>query len=523
MSRRWHRVDQLLVGSVVFDVGTEFLRPGPLDAPFAHTTNPWGVRSIWGPIRMVHFLTIPVAVLLIVLSALSVIIRFRRSVGEERRQLLWMAVAAVPVPPLIIVTWVANRVDAQWMTNLAAGLVVALIPVAAGLAVSKYHLYDVDRILSRAVAYLVASVVLAAAYAVVVLAIARVLGQQVGNSPAAIGAATLAVAAAARPIHRRVQETLDRHFARRRHDALNLVDAFVANPDPERSIEAVLRAALADPALAVAYWVADREQWVRVDGSATAVPDEALRVRRAGRLVAGVDFTGDPALTGLVVDRARAELDNAGLRASVSLQLQEVSASRARIASAHVEERTRIERDLHDGAQQRLLALAAHLQAALLNGDPERLRAALAFGVAESKKAVAELRELANGLHPSVLQEGGLQSAITDLARRFPISVDVDLEGRRYSPEVETTAWFVVCEAVSNAIKHAGPARVDVHVCETGGALRVTVDDDGRGGVIAEGSGISGILDRTDSIGGRLEVQSRPTGGTRVLAELPCG
>ena len=339
-----------------------------------------------------------------------------------------------------------------------------LLPVGAGLAVSRYHLYDVDRILSRAVGYLTVSLVVAGTYAVVVVLVGRAVGGLASRSPLAVASATLAAAAAARPVYSAVREMIDRRFSRRRYDALRQVRQFVESPDAGTTVEQVLRTAVEDPALTVAYWVVDRAEWVTEAGQVTAPGEDDVVVHRGGRQVASIRHRSDPGLVRSVAGEAAPELDNAGLRAAVTLQLEEVRASRARIAGAQLEERRRIERDLHDGAQQRLLALAAHLQAGLLNGSGERMRAALELGVAESRTAVAELRELANGLHPSVLTDGGLSAALDDLALRLPVRIRVDTPERPYSAQVEATAWFVVCEAVTNALKHAGPATVGVHV-----------------------------------------------------------
>jgi signal transduction histidine kinase len=523
-STRWGWVDRALVATGVLTIGSDYLLPGHLGDPLATIDNPWGIGGWLGTaFQVIHFGTLPVTIALVISGPVSLVVRFRRAVGDERRQLLWMALVAVPFPFLVVVGWIASRLNDIWLVNTAAALWVTLIPVAAGLAVGRYHLYDVDRILSRALSYLLVSAVLAATFTVVVVLITRAVGQTINRSPVAVSLATLAVAVAARPVYSAVQDAIDRRFARRRHDALRRVTDFVANPDPHRSIDSVLREALADPDLTVAYWVDDRSQWVNEDGAEVSVSDESLMVRRAERPIAAVRYHCDATLAAAVIDRARSELDNAGLRAAVSLQLQEVRASRQRIAAAHTAERERIERDLHDGAQQRLLALAAHLQAALLNGASGRLRAALRHGVAESRAAVVELRDLANGLHPSVLHDGGLEAAISDLARRLPIRIDIDLDGRRYSPHVESTAWFVVCEAVSNAVKHAGPAAIDVRVSEADGLLHLTIDDDGRGGIVPNGSGIRGLRDRAAAVGGRLDVTPRQPSGTRVAVELPCG
>ena len=217
------------------------------------------------------------------------------------------------------------------------------------------------------------------------------------------------------------------------------------------------------------------------------------------------------------------ELDNARLRAAISLQLVEVNESRARIAAAQVAERRRIERNLHDGAQQRLLAMAFQLQAAHVNGDVERLREAVAEGVEQAQAAVLELRDLANGLHPPVLSDGGLAAALDDLVERTPVRVDVRATQARFPPEVEATAWFIVCEAVTNAQKHGAASHVAVEGAEDDGWLTVSVPDDGCGGADPDGRGLRGVHDRAEAAGGALEVRSGPESGTTVRGRLPCG
>lgn len=523
LSPRWRRADHVMVVAGLVWFVTILLSPGHLESPFQDVENAWGIDGLRTPLLVVRSLTGTVNNVLVLVAAASLVVRFRRSVGEERRQLLWMAVAAVPFPALVVVAFAASKADNEALVNLAAAGLVATLPVGAGLAVSRYHLYDVDRILSRALSYLLVSALMAAAYAAVVVLVARGVGQAAGRSPLAITLATLAVVSAARPVYAAVQDAVDQRFSRRRYDALHQVRDFIAAPSSHRSVEAVLQSALADPALRVAYWVEDRGQWVTEQGLAAEADPAGLAVTRAGRQIAVVAHTSDQALARAVLDEAAPELENAGLRAAVALQLEEVRASRARIAAAQLQERRRIERDLHDGAQQRLLALAAQLQAALLNGEPHRLRTALEFGVAESRTAVLELRELANGLHPSVLSDGGLEAALEDLAGRLPITVLVDLPDHRYPEQVEATAWFVVCEAVANAVKHAGAARVDVQVADVDGALHLAVVDDGRGGADPAGRGLRGLADRTEAAGGQLLVLPGHLGGTRIEAVLPCG
>jgi signal transduction histidine kinase len=524
LSPRWAWCARVMwVSGAVWFV-TVLLTPAALQSPFQDVQNPWGISSLGAALAPLRAVSATSNNLLVLASFASLAFRFRRSVGEERRQLLWLGIAAVPVPVLVAVTIIASKVHDDALVTGAAGGFVAVLPVAVGLAVAKTRLYDVDRILSKAAAYLVLSAVLAGTYTAVVLLVGNGLGDAGGSSTIAVALATLAAASLARPAYRTVQDAVDKRFSRRRYDALSVVRAHVAAPDPTVSIEQVLQEALHDPTLSVSYWVEDRQAWVTGRGRPATPPAYAMTVQRGGQPVARVSAVAvDPDLAHTVLREAEPELENAGLRAAVALQLEDVRASRERLATAHLDERRRIERDLHDGAQQRLLALAAQLQAALLNGHPDRLREGLALGVEQSQTAVHELRELANGLHPSVLADGGLAAALDDLAARYPLHVQITERERRYQPGIEATAWFIACEAVTNAVKHAGADHIQVSVSCVGDELRLTVEDDGLGGANPNGSGLRGISDRAEAVGGQLLVLPRDPSGTTVRAVLPCG
>ena len=525
LSRRWGWAARGLgAAGLLWLMSAAFTR-GPLDeAPFASVDNPWGEL-----LPGAHLVRAPAGIatnLLLVACAASLFVRFLRSRGDERRRLLWVAVVVVLVPPFVALMWFAAVTDDDVLLEVAAGVFVAMVPVSAALAITRYHLYDVERVLSRAVVYVLLSGALASTYAFVVVLVGNGIGGLAGTSTVSVALATLAAAGVARPLHGVVQDAVDRRFSRRRYDALRSVRAHVEAPEPDVSVEQVLRLALDDPSLSVAYWVGDRAQWVTGEGrDAPAPSDAAVTVRRAGRTVAALTAeprAADQELLRAVLREAEPALESTGLRAAVQLQLQEVRASRTRIATAQMLERRRIERDLHDGAQQRLLALAAQLQAALINGEPARQRAALARGVEQSRAAVQELRALANGLHPAVLTDGGLGAALDDLATRLPVRVLLDEPDRRWPIQVEATAWFVACEAVTNAVKHAGATNVSVVVRRDGDALLLRVEDDGRGGADANGRGLRGLADRVEAVGGRLIVATSAGHGTTVEAVLPC-
>ncbi|MFK4270179.1 sensor histidine kinase [Streptomyces milbemycinicus] len=224
----------------------------------------------------------------------------------------------------------------------------------------------------------------------------------------------------------------------------------------------------------------------------------------------------------------------AGARAAVSLavlapgdaELTEVRRSRARLVDAYEAERRRIERDLHDGAQQRLVALTMKLGLAGLD-LPAGSRAAREVAEAHrmAKDALAELRELIRGVHPQVLTERGLPAAVRDVATRspMPVDLDVDLE-RRLPPAVEAAGYFAMCEALANAARHSGAARLRVGGRLSGGVLVLEVTDDGRGGADpAAGTGLTGLADRVAAVDGRMLLSSPVGGPTRLRVEIPCG
>jgi signal transduction histidine kinase len=217
---------------------------------------------------------------------------------------------------------------------------------------------------------------------------------------------------------------------------------------------------------------------------------------------------------------ARLALENARLQAQLRAQLGELRASRTRLVDAADAERRRLERDLHDGAQQRLLALGLALQ--LLRdhgGDPQLLEQA----EAELQLALRELRDLARGIHPAILSEQGLAAAVRSLADRSSLPVTAKVADDRYPLAVETAAYFVISEALANVAKHADAHAATVSVARMNGHLLVEVSDDGRGGAAAEaGGGLQGLADRVGALDGRLTIESADAGGTTIRADIPC-
>ena len=207
-------------------------------------------------------------------------------------------------------------------------------------------------------------------------------------------------------------------------------------------------------------------------------------------------------------------------------RVEALQASRDRAVDSAEAERRRIERDLHDGAQQRLVALAMDLgmARAKLETDPAAATALVGEAHEEAKRALAELRDLARGIHPAVLADRGLDAAISALAARSPVPVEVDVATGRLPGPVESAAYFVVAEALTNAAKHARAAEIGVRIARHRDLLIVEVIDDGVGGADpAKGTGLRGLADRVAAVDGRLAITSPPGGPTVIRAELPCG
>jgi len=305
---------------------------------------------------------------------------------------------------------------------------------------------------------------------------------------------------------------------------------------PPGRLEQVLARALHDPTLQLAYWLPDRDAFVDAAGRPVELPaaggDRAVTIlRHDGDPVAAMlhdsALDDDPALVRAVAATARMTIENERLQAEVRAQLEEVRASRARIVEFGDAERRRVERNLHDGAQQRLVSISLALGIARSQvgaTSEQEMAVALDDAAAELRLALVELRELARGIHPVILSEAGLGPALVSLAERSPIPVTVTaVPPERLPYRVEETAYYVASEALANAAKHAHATAVSISARRLEGELLVEVGDDGVGGADPDGSGLRGLADRVAALDGQLRVYSPDGKGTRITAELPCG
>lgn len=305
--------------------------------------------------------------------------------------------------------------------------------------------------------------------------------------------------------------------------------------DPTPDLQALLAQALRDPTLYLIYWLPQYGSWADQDGNPTSLPrsDNGRRVtfvKQNGEQIAALIYDAglgdEPELVEAVSAAAGIALENGRLEAELRARLQELQGSRSRVVEAQQNERRRLERNLHDGAQQRLVALALELGllAEKANNDPatqERLKRARG----EVAESLDELRDIARGLHPAVVSGHGLAIALESLAAATPLEVHLKTDGLPRLPEqLEVAAYYVVSESLTNAAKHAQADTVTVEVGVTTDTLIVEIVDDGIGGADSErGTGLRGLADRIEALNGHLRVWSSVGKGTRVRAEIPCG
>lgn len=463
---------------------------------------------------------------LVVASLASLVLRYRRSDPVRRAQIKWLALGAAGVTsfPLMCLIEIALFGDPRWLSAVVGMVGLVGVPVSVGIAMLRHDLYDVDKAISSAVAWVLLSLGLVTVYTVVTAVAGALLSRQ--SVPIAVMATALA-AVAFNPLRRGSQQWADTRFRPLRRAAAESVarlhrESAAGTAEPEQ-LEDVLRAALRDPGLRVGYRVHGEDRWVDRDGTdvaATAGVPIELGGTPIGVIVPGPDGPS-PELLRDVAQIATTAAEVVRLRMEVARALHEVAASRTRLLQISYEERRRLERDLHDGAQQRLVALGMSLRVAqrhLPDGDAG-VAALLDQAVAELATAVAELRQIGHGLRPSALDDG-LAVALARLVRNLPMPIDMEVDDAPLPDDIATTAYFVIAEAVTNAIKHADASRIILRVSRTGDQIHLRVSDDGRGGAVVLPT--SALSDRVAALGGQLAVRSPLGAGTTLEVALPC-
>ena len=533
-SPRWRRVAGVAAGAFAAFLVLSFFDSEPFESPYEDVDRPLpGLPAAVGVLWPLAFLGMLAG---LVAGAQAVRVRFRRATGIERLQLKWLAYTAVLVPATLLVcvagALATDSGDDGDVFNTLFFFMLGAIPTSVGVAVLRYRLYDIDRVINRTLVYGLLTLLLAGAYAATTLFLGTGLGS---GSAWSTAVATLLVAVAFRPLRARVQDVVDRRFSRARYDARTRIVSFLddlrAGRAAPEEVEPVLREVLADPRLELRFFLPESELYVDARGRPADQPEDGCvrtPVTRAGLplgmvLHSPVDEER-PGLLEEVVETAGLAIEIARLRVELRRQLDEVEASRARIVSAGYEERRRLERDLHDGAQQRLISIGLALRHAQhqLGVSPEKAGESIDGAVREIDVAAGELQELARGVRPAQL-DAGLTPALRELAARAPLPVQVRANGERFPQELEAAAYFIASEGLTNAVKHSAARQVTLSAERLNGKLAISISDDGIGGAAPNGgSGLRGLADRAAAHGGSLAIDSEPHHGTVLTVELPC-
>jgi len=500
-----------------------------------------------------------------VAAIMSLVFRYRRAGTVEREQLKWLVYAGglIVVATLGVILIGSIGPVSNAANNLQNAIIsgaVALVPIAIGIAIFRYHLYDIDVVINKTLVYGSLAVFITGVYVAIVVGVGSLAQHGARPSLALSIAATAVVAVAFQPVRAWVQRLANRLVYGRRATPYEVLADFAGRmaglyaaedllPRMAKILAEGTGAARADVWLKSgevfgdgAAWPADAPPLPPARATASGVPaypaaDRVLPVRYQGEVLGALSVSkrpGEPLTP--TEDRLLADLaaevglvlKSAGLREQLLARLEEIRASRQRLVAAQDAERRRIERNIHDGAQQQLVALAIKLSLteSMIGTDIDGEREMLAELRQDAAGAVEDLRDLARGIYPPLLASGGLTVALEAQARKLPVPTVVTADGvGRYPQDVEAAVYFCVLEALQNTGKYAGASRAEVKLTASAGDLRFEVSDDGAGfepGTRAYGTGLQGMADRLQAHGGSLTVRSSPGAGTTVTGRLPC-
>jgi signal transduction histidine kinase len=492
-------------------------------------------------------------------AAISLVRRYRRSSGAARLQLTWLAAAASVVAAIFGLTFVLSFVfdsgpgpTPPWMSLLQSLSLITfgLIPAAIGVAVLKYRLYEIDVVINKTVVFASLALFITAVYVAIVVGVGALVGAT--NDPVLSAAAAAIVALAFQPVRRRAQHLADRVVYGKRATPYEVLSEFSERLAGTYAAEDLLPRMVR--ILAEGTGAARADVWVRSGDTlrpaatwppeasafeptpADRLPEGTIPVRHQGELLGALSVAKKPGeslsaqedkLIADLASQAGLVLRNAGLTQELLARLEELQASRLRLVSAQDEERRKIERNLHDGAQQQLVALAVKLRLAeqLADRDLAKTKEMLAQLRSDTGEALETLRDLARGIYPPLLADKGLAAALESQARKSPVPVTIEADGTgRYPQDAEAAVYFCCLEALQNVAKYANASRAIVRLHDGDGSLRFEVRDDGSGfdrSATAYGTGLQGMADRLAALGGKIEVTSAPGAGTSVLGTVP--
>jgi signal transduction histidine kinase len=542
LSPRWRPV--LITGSLAAGVGTVAFALAPGELPGSP-----GVRSPVGIEGSEWIATVGDVVMLVFLCTVvgaiaQLAIRYRRSREDERQQLKWLLLALSLLGSTFLLgipywTLGGGGTSLDVLENV---LVLALvsIPVSIGIAILKYRLYAIDLVIKKTVVYAILAILLFAIGAVVAWVAAGLVVRGAGQDEYAWLLAGLVVGLAVWPLRRVATRIADRLVFGRRATPYQVLSEFSERVAETYAAEDVLERMAqvlgeAVGAEAASVWLRVRDgfrpaaTWPMGATAGSALPPSAIEVRHQGNELGALAVRMPPndpmtlAKERLIRDLA----GQAGLVLRNASLIEDLRASRQRLVTAQNEERRRIERNIHDGAQQQLVALAVKLKLAdsLVGADEERAHAMLADLQAETNQALEDLRDLARGIYPPLLADKGLGAALEGQARRSVVPVAIETDGiGRYAQEAEAAVYFSCLEALQNVAKYAQATEVTVRLSHANGTLSFEVSDDGRGfepGAAVHGSGLQGIADRLAALGGEMVLRTAPGRGTTIRGTVP--
>ena len=558
-SRKWRPVAWLAGASIGLQVITSMIHPNvdPGDTAYTNPLVDLSGRTTVLVLDLGLIGGVALGFVAAIVSLISLIHRFRRSQGEKRQQIKWFAYAGV----LTVVLGIGRTVLATNIALQAIGLIsIPLIPIATGIAILKYRLYDIDVVINKTVVFGALAAFITVIYVGIVVGVGTLIGS--GDKPN-LGLSILAtaiVAVAFQPVRERVQHFANRLVYGKRASPYEVLSEFSDRVAETYALEEVLpkmAQAIKDGTGAeraevwlrshnelrpAATWPEDTASGLHPlplnDGRLPSFEsaDKAIEVRHQGELLGALTVTkpqGEPLtpaedkLLADLASQAGLVLRNVGLTAELLQRLEELKASRQRLVAAQDEERRRLERDLHDGAQQHLVALKTRLALArkVAAKDAEKAKDLIAKLEGEADEALETLRDLARGIYPPLLADQGLKAALEAHVRKLSIPVEVKGDDiSRYSQEIEAAIYFCCLEALQNVTKYASASRAVVRLSQQDGALTLSVEDDGAGfdrATTKKGSGTQNMVDRLEALGGHLDIESELGKGTNVIGHLP--
>jgi signal transduction histidine kinase len=557
LAPRWRWLAQItLIGLGLALVGLAFhhQRPG-IDVP----------RHYLSPVPTAAWTGIPATLGLLLLvastvgSVVSIVFRYRRSREEEREQLKLFAFASIATVVALTGGALFPGTSIPLAVRALTFVGIPLIPIAAAVAILKYRLYDIDFVINKAVVYGALAALLTGIYIAVVVGVGALIGS--GSKPNLVLSilATALIAVAFQPVRERVQRFANRLVYGKRATPYEVLSEFsdrVAGtyatqevlPMMARTVAEGTGASLAHVWLRSGTKLTRAASWPEGSGTGPSVMelkdgtlpslhgvDRAIEVRHQGELLGALTVSkpvGEPLsheedkLLQDLASQAGLVLKNVGLTAQLLARLDELTASRQRLVAAHDEERRRLERNLHDGAQQQLVALKMRLDLAnrVAERDPAKALEIFAALPPEAEEALDTLRDLARGIYPPLLAAEGLPVALAAQASKASLPIDVQAEFvGRFPQEVEAAIYFCCLEALQNVAKYSNASRAAVELKHEGILLTFSVRDDGDGFDPAEirlGAGLQNMTDRVEALGGSLRVTSSPGKGTTITGNV---